>query len=164
MVPDLLIFMGIMKNQCFFVNCFQIKSNPMKNLSLSFLIILSFTLITCDKEGQSERFKFLTGSTWISDSLLADGVDAGYAGGLLDDFNGELNFRPDGTGVFGGYTGKWELTYNDTEIILTTETLAFPIVTQIAELTQNSLKVTTGFPNPVNPGAYYKIRMTFKSK
>lgn len=164
MVPDLLIFMGIMKNQCFFVNCFRIKSNPMRNLSLSLLLFLSLILVKCNKEDQSDRFKFLTGSTWVSDSLLVDGVDAGYSGGLLDDFKGELTFHTDGTGVFGSYSGTWELTYNDTEIILTTESLSFPIVTQVEELTKSSLKVTTGFPNSTNPGTYYKIRMTFKSK
>jgi hypothetical protein len=152
------------KINVFLLIAFRLKPNSMKNIILTLLIISSIVFVTCKKDEVSERFTYLTGATWIADSLLADGVKAGGVGEILEDFNGEVVFNPDGTGVFGVYTGTWQFAYNDTQLMLTTDSLDFPILTQIAELTQNSLKITTGFPNPLNSGAMLKIRMTFKSK
>jgi hypothetical protein len=143
---------------------FEIKSFLMKNIIITLMIASSFVVVTCKKDELSDRFKYLTGTVWVADSLLSDGIEVGGVGGLLENFNGDLTFNPDGTGKFGVYKGTWELTYGDTEIILTTDSLAFPVVTQVEELTKNSLKVTTGFPDALNPGHMLNIRMTFKSK
>jgi len=142
----------------------NIKSDLMKNIAL--LLILAGCLFnsSCKKESQSEPFKLLTGPVWLSDSLLANGVDAGGPAGILFNFKGEAKFNQDGTGYFGIYTGTWRFAFNETQIIITADSLALPITTQIAELTSNSLKIKTSYPNLLNPAAPILIRMTFKPK
>jgi hypothetical protein len=136
----------------------------MKNLGL--LLILSGCLYfsSCKKDSPSESFKLLTGPTWVSDSLLANNVDAGGPDGMLKDFKGEAKFNADGTGNFGIYTGTWRFAFNETQIVITTDSLPMPLTTKIAELTTISLKVTTSFPDPLNQSPPTKIRMTFKAK
>jgi len=137
----------------------------MKNILLTIIIISGLVLYACENEGPSNRFVLLTAPVWVSDSLLADGVDASGPGQALEKFNGEVVFNKDGTGVFGVYTGTWKLVYSDTEIVISSDSLPFPITNEIKELTENSLKITTGFPDLNNPAAgVMKIRMTFKSK
>jgi hypothetical protein len=136
----------------------------MKNLAITLIIVFSLALITCKKEPPTIRFKNLTGATWVSDSLLANGADASGPGQILEKFKGELNFYANGTGNFGQYSGTWTLAYDDTQIILTTDSLPVPITTQIVELSSISLKVTTDYPNDIVPTEPIKIRMTFKSK
>jgi hypothetical protein len=135
----------------------------MKNLS-GFLIITGlFLLASCQKgSDESENFKLLTGPVWKSDSLLVNGVDAGGPTGFLKNFNGDVKFNTDGTGYFGNYPGTWKFTMNETQLVLTTDSLPIPLTTKIVELKQSSLKVTTNFPQ-INQAPLY-IRMTFKPK
>ena len=132
----------------------------MKNLALLLIISGCFFISSCKKDSQSEQFKLLTGPTWASDSLLANKVDASGPGGMLENFKGEIKFNDDGTGNFGVYTGTWRFAYNETQIVITPNSLPLPMTTKIAELTKISLKITTSYPTvpPTN------IRMTFKAK
>ncbi len=133
----------------------------------NFLILLILTgcaiSYSCKKDEVSERFSLLTGPIWVSDSLLANGVDASGPGGILEKFKGDAKFNKDGTGYFGNYTGTWDFAYNETEITIYSDSLLFALTTQIVELTKVSLKVTTAFPT-ANPQAPIHIRMTFKAK
>jgi len=136
----------------------------MKRVFITFLIISNLILSNCKKDETSERFDFLTTPVWATDSLLANGMDASGEGGILEKFKGEAKFNMDGTGYFGIYKGIWELAYDDSQIIITTDSLPIPLTTQIVELNTLSLKITTGFPNVNNPLEPINIRMTFKSK
>lgn len=109
----------------------------------------------------SEFFYPLTGHIWMSDSLLTNGVDASGPDGMLRNFKGETKFNEDGTGYFGIYTGTWRFAYNETQIVITTESLPIPLTSKIAELTNISLKITSSL---VMPPTVIKIRMTFKAK
>ena len=136
----------------------------MKNL-VALLSIAGFIFISsCKKNSQSESFKLLTGPVWVSDSLLANGVDAAVPGGILENFKGDAKFNQDGTGYFGKYKGSWRFSSAETEIIITADSLVIPITTEIAELTSTSLKVTTIYPNLINLSAPIFIRMTFKAR
>jgi hypothetical protein len=136
----------------------------MKNLALFLVFAAILFSSSCKKNSQSEPFKLLTGPVWLSDSLLANGVDAGGPAGILFNFKGEAKFNQDGTGYFGAYTGTWRFAFNETQIIITADSLALPLTTQIAELTSRSLKIKTSYPNLLNPAAPLLIRMTFKPK
>lgn len=136
----------------------------MKNVAI-FLSILGFIwLASCEKDKDSDSFKNLTGITWRSDSLLVNGVDASGPAGLLQDFRGDVKFNEDGTGTFGNYQGKWLFALNETQLIITSDSLPLPITATIRELTKTSLKLTTSFPNPQNLTSSLSIRMTFKPK
>lgn len=136
----------------------------MKNLAL--LLILAGCLFnsSCKKDSQSDPFKLLTDPVWLSDSLLANGVDAGGPAGILFNFKGEAKFNQDGTGYFGVYTGTWRFAFNETQIIIIADAPTLQLTTQIAELTSKSLKITTSYPNLLNPTVPIRIRMTFKAK
>ena len=71
-------------------------------------------------------------------------------------FKGDAKFNEDGTGHFGVYTGTWRFAYNETQIVITTDSLPVPLTAKIAELTKLSLKITTIFPNLINPATPYK--------
>lgn len=136
----------------------------MKNLLLLVIISGCFIVFSC-KEKESDRFKFLTDTTWRTDSLLVNGIDATGPGGLLEDFIGDTKFNKDGTGSFGEYTGIWRFSAEETKLVIETDSLPLPIIADIKELTSNSLKLTTALPNPANPlGSPLNIRMTFKPK
>lgn len=135
----------------------------MKNVLITVMIATLVLLSGCKKD-ESEKFKFLTGATWQTDLLLANGVDASGAGQMLEDFKGEVNFYKDGTGKFGNYTGTWRFAYNETQIIIETPDLPLPLSTVIEELTKTSLKINTTVPNPLNPLESIPIRMTFIAK
>jgi hypothetical protein len=136
----------------------------MKNLVLFLIMTGCLLTFSCKKDSQSEAFRLLTGPVWASDSLLANGVDASGVTGLLKNFKGEAKFNADGTGYFGVFTGNWRFAYNETQIVITSDSLALPLTTKIAELTKISLKVTTSYPNLINPSAPIFIRMTFNAK
>ena len=136
----------------------------MKNLALLLIVSACIYFTSCKKESDSAYFKFLTGPVWVSDSLLANKVDASGPTGLLKNFKGEAKFNTDGTGNFGIYKGTWRFAYDETQIVITADSLAIPLTTKIAELTAISLKVTTSYPNLINPSAPTNIRMTFKAK
>lgn len=136
----------------------------MKNFTLFIIIISGILLYSCSKEEEEvilTPYQMLTGNTWHSDSLLADGEDASGPGELLEKFKGEAHFRTDGTGTFGEYSGEWTLSEDNSEITIITTEMPLPITAIINELTQSSLKITTGFPDASNPGEVIIIRMTF---
>ena len=136
----------------------------MKNLALLLFIAGCFYYSSCNKDSQAEQFKLLTGPIWVSDSLLVNGVDAGSPGGFLENFKGEAKFNEDYTGYFGTYTGTWRFAFDETQLVITSDSLPIPLTTKIAELTTISLKVTTSYPNLANPASPINIRMTFKAK
>jgi hypothetical protein len=136
----------------------------MKNLAILLIISGCVYFASCKKDTRSEQFKLLTGATWVSDSLLANGLDASGPDGFLENFKGEAKFNDDLTGYFGVYTGTWRFSQNETQIVITTDSLPVPLATKIAELTHISLKITTTYPNVLNPSAPVYIRMTFKAK
>src|SRR5512133_26463 len=136
----------------------------MKNLTLFLLITGFFWFASCEKNKDSDNFKNLTGTTWRSDSLLVNGVDASAAGGLLTNFKGDAKFNEDGTGTFGNFKGKWSFMINETQLSITSDSLPLPIIASIKELTKTSLKITTSLPNPQDLTTSLKIRMTFKPK
>jgi hypothetical protein len=136
----------------------------MKRTVLLIIISISLLAVACDKDEESDRFKFLTTPVWTADSLLANGVDASGPGGILSIFVGDAKFNTDGTGTFGSYNGTWRFNSDETELVLVTDALLLPVTTDIVELTAQSLKVTTLFPNPANPTQTLNLRMTFKAK
>jgi hypothetical protein len=136
----------------------------MKNLALLLIISGCLFASACKKDKTSERFKFLTGPVWRTDSLLANGVDASGPGQLLEPFKGDAKFNEDLTGYFGTYTGQWRLNSDDTEITIITTELVLPIICDIVELTSISLKITAVVPNQANPQEPHHIRMTFKAR
>jgi hypothetical protein len=130
------------------------------------VVLLSMVMVfgRCDKDdGNNDYFKLLTGPTWVADSLLADGMDASGPGMPLELFKGEAKFREDGTGTFGQYTGTWRFQMGRTELVIQTDAHPIPITAKIEELTEESLKITTGFP-VIDTGEVLAIRMTFKPK
>jgi hypothetical protein len=136
----------------------------MKNYALFFLITVVFYVASCKKDENSANFKNLTGTTWKSDSLLINGVDASGSGGLLENFSGDVKFNADGTGNFGTYSGNWRFALNETQLVITSPSLPLPLTAQIKELTSTSLKITTALPDPMNPANFLNVRMTFKPK
>jgi len=136
----------------------------MKNLALLIIVTGCIYLAACSKDSQSEAFKLLTGSVWVSDSLLVNKMDASGPDGMLNNFKGEAKFNEDGTGNFAKHTGTWRFSNEETSIVLSSDSLQVPLASKIAELTAKSLKVTTTYPNPANPTTPVNIRMTFKAK
>ena len=133
---------------------------PMKNMVLLLLIMAALALSNCKKD-QPDRFDLLTGPVWNTDSLLANGVDAGNPGQLLYKFKGNARFNEDGTGTFGKYSGTWRFTENETQIIIQSDSLALPLTSKIVELTETSFKITTAVPDLTGQTSLIKIRMTF---
>jgi hypothetical protein len=137
------------------------KSGEMKKLAFSAVIVISILTFSCSEETQSEKFKLLTGPTWHSDSLLVNGADASGTGGLLENFKGTAKFNTDYTGTFGSYTGTWRFEFNETQLVISSDSLLLPLTAIIEELTSSSLKVTTSYTLP--PSTILDIRMTFKA-
>lgn len=141
----------------------------MKKLALLLIISGCLFASACNKDKTSERFKFLTGPVWTTDSLLANGDDASGPGQLLEPFKGDAKFKEDGTGYFGTHTGQWSFFSGETEIKITTDLPVFgqviiPIICDIVELTSISLKITVIVPNQANPAEPHHLRMTFKAR
>jgi hypothetical protein len=136
----------------------------MKTLGYAFMIFALLAVFSCEEKEEevSEVFTMLTAHPWASDSLLIDGQDASGPGGLLEKFKGDMVLNEDGTGLFGGYTGTWKLSANEKELTLNTEALPTVLNPKIEELTNSSLKITTGFP--VSAEVELKVRLTFKAK
>jgi len=132
----------------------------MKNIVIWLLFAGLVFIVACNKEKTSDRFTLITSHTWMSDSLLANGVDASDPGEILEKFKGDIIFKKDGTGTFGQYTGTWMFTDNETNLAITSPDLSFALTTHIVVLTSVSLKVTFTYPG-VTPT---DIRMTFKPK
>jgi len=139
----------------------------MNRLIFTVVILAGMVLFACKKDEKKVEltpYEILTSRTWSSDSLLANGENAGGEGQLLYNFNGDAEFRTDGTGTFGNYTGTWSLSADNKEVTITTDQIPIPIIATIAELTEESLKITTEFPDMSSPGNTISIRMTFKKK
>ena len=134
----------------------------MKNILLLLSVCFCLYIVSCKEESQSDRFKLLTGPVWASDSLLVNGEDASGPGGALENFKGDAKFNEDYTGYFGLYTGTWRFAFDETQIVITTDSLPIPITAVIAELNELSLKITTSYQTV--PGVPLNIRMTFKAK
>ena len=141
----------------------ETKSISRYTLVILFIIAVIFA---CKKDEvtHSERFKLLTNHTWVNDSLLADGVEAGGPGETLEAFNGDTKFNVDGTGYIGTFTGAWGFNENETQITIFSDSLLLPVTTNVVELTTSSLKITTNFPSQTEPGIFIDVRMTFKPK
>jgi len=127
-----------------------------------------FMWTACDKDDESDRFRYLTTPIWLSDSLLVNDVDASIPGGLLENFKGEVDFREDGTGTFGIYEGTWQFQQNETELLIRSDSLTMlplnTLYTKIEELEANSLKISASFPNPYDPNDPLRLRLTFVPK
>ena len=136
----------------------------MKNIAVLMVVTGCLLITSCKEETQSESFKLLTTPIWVSDSLLANGVDASGPGQMLENFKGDAKFNEDMTGYFGSYTGTWRFAFDETQIVITTASLPIPLTTIIAGLTKTSLKITTSYPDPLKPTTPVNIRMTFKAK
>jgi len=134
----------------------------MKNIALFLVICGCFQIFSCSKDSQSEKFKLLTGPVWASDSLLVNGEDASGPGELLENFKGDVKFRDDYSGNFGSYTGRWRFAFNETQIVITSDSLPIPLTAIIAELSQTSLKIKTSYT--LSATETLNIRMTFKAK
>ena len=135
----------------------------MKNRLILLTLVILAVIFACKKE-ESARFRLLTGPVWTTVSLLADGVDAGGPGGFLAKFKGDAKFNKDGTGYFGAYKGTWMFSGDEKQIVISSDSLVIPIITDIAELTSSSLKVTADVPNPLNLFEPINIQLTFKPK
>ena len=139
----------------------------MKNPGFLTIFLCVLFIVSCDKDDDevSERFRFLTGSVWASDSLLVNGFDGSFSGGPLEDFKGDAKFSEDGTGTFGSYAGTWKFEQDEAVLVITSPDLPLAVLSaQIAELTAISLKITTVFPDPADFTEQLNIRMTFKAK
>lgn len=136
----------------------------MKNILISILFIAGIIAFSCDTNEHSVDFDNLTSNIWDADSLLANGEDAGGPGQILEKFNGIILFNEDGSGTFGEYEGTWYFANDETNIVISSDSLIMPLTTLIEELTNSSLKMTTVFPNFVNPEDPTNIRMTFKAQ
>jgi hypothetical protein len=141
----------------------------MKKFTFTLTFITCICLLfTCNKEDTtpSERFTLLTTPLWTSDSLLANGEDAGGPGELLEKFKGDAKFNEDGSGFFGQYSGSWQLTSNDENITIYSDSLLIPVTCFIEELSTTDFKIVTSFPVkdendiPQTVG----IKITFKPK
>ena len=138
--------------------------NPMKKIITFSILAACFLIVSCSK-GDSERFKLLTGPTWVPVSLLANGVDATGTGGILAGFVGDAKFNTDGTGTFGTYTGTWMFDAKEEKIIIGSASLPISITLNITELTSTSLKLQGSFPDPNNlTGPPINVEMTFRTK
>lgn len=136
----------------------------MKRILIISFILAGMLAVSC-KKGDSERFKFLTGTTWTPVSLLANGMDATGTGEILEDFAGEAKFNKDGTGTFGNYSGTWMFDASEEKLIIESSLLPVAITLNIVELTSSTLKLTGSLPDPANiTGPPIVIELTFRSK
>ncbi|NOZ34078.1 MAG: hypothetical protein GXO80_02135 [Chlorobi bacterium] len=130
------------------------------------LVLVTSVYISCKKEvTNSDNLNLLTSHIWTADSLLADGNDASGQNGLLEMFKGDTKFNEDGTGYVGDITGTWKFSNDEeTALTITSDSLVIPVTANIAELTAQSLKLTTRFPLPTTPVTTADVRMTFIPK
>jgi hypothetical protein len=137
----------------------------MKRILLFLFLGGIIMLLSCSKdEKPSERFIMLTTPVWESSELLVDGEDASGEGQMLENFKGDAKFNTNGTGYFGQYEGTWTFARKETELVIYTPEIGFNLTTTINELTQTSLKISTVFPNFMNPSESYHIEMSFIAK
>ena len=135
----------------------------MKKIALLVITGAILVFLAC-KETESEKFRLITAHIWTSDSLLIEGVDASGPGQMLEKFKGDAKFNKDMTGYFGKYTGIWRFTYSETNLVIDSDSLQMPLTANIVLLNDAYLKITTTYPNIINPSNPLDIRMTFKAK
>jgi hypothetical protein len=133
-----------------------------------------FTLLTaviiifssCSKKDDSQRFKLLTGHIWESDELLVDGVDESGVGMLLEEFVGDAQFKNDGTGTFGQYTGTWSFSNNETKITIASPSLmnGIPVTLNIDELTSEVFAISTTLAIKLDPANPNLVELSFTAK
>ena len=70
----------------------------------------------------------------------------------------------DSPGYFGQYTGTWRFAFDEAQLVIDSDSLDIPLSTIIDELTDISLKINTSYPNLLDPGNPFQIRMTFIPK
>lgn len=127
-----------------------------------FSLFMVVILFSCTKEeGPSEKFVLLTTPTWESVDLLVNGEDASGEGQLLENFKGDVKFYKDGTGYFGQYTGTWGFASKETELVIYSQDIGFPLTTLIQELSTTTLRITTTFPSAEGN---LTIEMSFNAK
>lgn len=137
----------------------------MKHYLLLFVIIAALFISGCNKEDENDLYVIITRSIWTTDSLLVDNLDASGPGQILENFKGDAKFNEDGTGTFGKYTGTWRFPdQTRKQLVIVTDSLAFPLTTNIIELTKQSLKITTELPDLTGQSENLHIRMTFIPK
>ena len=140
-----------------------------KRYSLSLEVGICLVLFSCKKEEEekkySEKFLLLTTPIWISDSLLANGVEAGGLEQPLNPFKGETKFNLDGTGTVGDFVGTWYFMENETQLVINSDSLPGAVTAFIKELTESSLKIESGLiANIADSLVLLNIRITFKTK
>lgn len=137
----------------------------MKNLLLLMIIAALLGLTNCSEDDENDRYELLTRPTWATDSLLANGADASGAGEQLEKFKGTAKFNKDGSGTFGIYKGTWRFPDKTrSQLVIVTDSLPLPLTTNIVELTETSLKITTQVPDLTGTSGTINIRMTFKAR
>ena len=139
----------------------------MKRIRLFTLLSAVVIIISsCSKKDDSERFKLLTGHIWESSELLVDGVDESGAGMLLEEFVGDAEFKTDGTGTFGQYTGTWSFSNNETKITISSPSLmnGIPVTLNIEELTSAVFKMSTTLAIKLDLQNPNLIELTFTAK
>ena len=138
----------------------------MKKIVLFFVFIsVAYVFVSCKKDTvPSDNLNLLTSHIWTADSLTADGVDESGEGGMLEMFKGDTKFNEDGTGYVGDINGTWKFTEDESSLVITSDSLLFPVTTKIEELTAQSLKLTTSFPKDSTLTVFSAVRMTFKPK
>jgi hypothetical protein len=143
------------------------KTEGMKSILTIVALAAILIAASCTKDKESEKFRLLTGHPWKTDSLVAksnDAVAEDRVKASLEDFRGEAVFNSDGTGSFGKFDGTWRFAYGEENLVIDSDSLDFPLTTNIIELTSGSLKVKTAFPNLLNPASPVNIRLTFIPK
>ncbi|MBE0673382.1 MAG: hypothetical protein IH591_01850 [Bacteroidales bacterium] len=128
------------------------------------LTAIMLSVSSCKKDEGSERFRLLTGHIWQSYELLVDGEDASGVGQPLEKFDGDAEFRKDGTGTFGQYEGTWYFSNNENNITIVSTDLLVPLTTTIEELTSLSFIISTSFPITGNPEEPNLIKISFRAK
>lgn len=136
----------------------------MQKLLFLIFAVSSMMFFSCKKSSESVNVTNLTSVTWTSDSLLANGVVADGTGQMLEKFKGDAKFNKDGSGYFGKYTGTWKFTNLEKQIVIDSDSLMLPVTANIVLLNSTDFKLTTLYPNVINPASPIPIRMTFKAK
>lgn len=136
----------------------------MKKQTVLFCIVTGLLILACSKEEKSERFKLLTTKVWTTESIVATGTDTTGIGILIKQLEGDAKFNVDGTGYFGSFTGLWWFNPDKTEIAIKPQALGITIVTEIIQMTPQSLKLSTPVTLPTHPLDLINLLMTFKAK
>jgi hypothetical protein len=125
--------------------------------------VICLLITACSKDEKSERFRLLTTPVWSSESFDASGPDTTGIGILVKQLKGDAKFKEDGTGSFGNFTGQWKFLSDETQIQILTQILP-PIITDIIQLTAQTLKLSATVTIITHPQDPIDLVMTFKAK